>query len=361
MSLLEDLARQFRQSLLSQERASALRMLEAYTVIYGRLRTDLDDLLQILEAARAAGEPVSLARLYQEQRFRLLLEQTEREMRRFAELAGREIAAIQGAAVDQAIDHAEQLILAGFGPAPQSAVTQVTASLLTRLNKGAVQELVGFLSDGSPLSTLLDRYGPEARHAVERALITGIGTGLAPRETARLFRKAASTTLADALRVSRNETMRAARTATYRSYQANQDVLAGWTWHSAADLRTCPVCWSQHGRVFPLDQPMVSHIQCRCTMVPRTRSWAELGFEDIPDRRPTIPNGAEMFRNLPADKQRLILGPAKHAAYVAGELDLSDLVGRKYDGRWGPSLYERSLRSLVGQQAATTYLRRAAD
>lgn len=364
MALLYDLAAQFRRSLLMQERASALRMLEAYTVIYGRLRTDLDGLLDSLSAARAAGQDISPAWLYQEQRFRLLLDRTEREMRGFAEFAGREIATIQGAAVDQAIDHAEQLILAGFGPAPQAALTQVSATLLTRLNRGAVQELVGFLSDGSPLSTLLDRYGTEARQAVERALITGVGTGLSPRETARLFRKAASTTLNDALRVSRTETMRAYREASHRSYEANADIMEGWVWHAnLGDPHTCLSCVAMHGTVHRLTERLDDHPNGRCVPVVRTKSWEALGFEGIPDRRPAIVSGVDWFARQTPEFQLAAMGPAKYAAYREGQVSLQDFVGRRYSSRWGSHRYERSLISIVGarEQRRLLDLDKAAD
>ncbi len=357
MALLQELAQQFRQSLLMQERASALRMLEAYTTIYGRLRTDLDGLLESL------GDEPGLAQLYQEQRFRLLLEQTEREMRRFAELAGQEITQLQEIAVDQAVDHAQQLILAGLGPAPQSAVTQVTASLLTRLNKGAVEELVGFLSDGSPLSTLLDRYGPDARQAVERALITGIGTGLSPRETARLFRKAASTTLADAFRVSRTETLRSYTEASHRSYEANRDILAGWYWHSSLGPRTCLSCLNMHGTFHRLDERLNDHPQGRCVPVPATRSWAELGFDGIPDNRPKIELGADWFARQSDEMKLKLMGPAKYAAFRSGQVRLEDFTGVKHSSRWGSHRYERSLISIVGEQEQRRLidLGRAAD
>lgn len=349
MALLQELAAQFRQSLLSQERASALRMLEAFTTIYGQLRSDLDVLLDAIEQAREDGEDVSPAWLYQEQRFRLLLEQTEREMQRFARQAQQEITRLQDVAVDQAIEQATQLIMAGFGPAPQAVVTQVSATLLTRLNKGAVQELVGFLSDGSPLSTLLDRYGPASRQAVERALITGVGAGLSPRETARLFRKAVSTTLSDALRVSRTETMRAYRETNHRSYEANADIMEGWVWHAnLGDPRTCLSCVAMHGTVHPLTERLDDHPNGRCAPVPRTKSWEALGFEGIPDLRPTIESGVDWFARQSAEYQRLAMGPAKYAAFREGQVTLQDFVGRHYSSRWGSHRYERSLISIIG-------------
>lgn len=362
MALLFDLAQQFRTELLSQERASALRMLDAFTVIYDRLRSDLNVLLERIDEAREDGEDISPAWLYQEQRFRLLLEQTERELRRFGEQAGREIAQLQNSAADQAIEHAQQLILAGIGPAPQLVITQASATLITRLNKSAVHELVGFLSDGSPLSTLLDRYGPETRQAVERALITGIGTGLSPRETARLFRKAAATTLSDALRVSRTETMRVYRETSHRSYEANADVMEGWVWHAnLGDPRTCLSCVAMHGTVHRLSERLDDHPNGRCSPLPRTKSWLELGFEGIPDSRPQVERGVDWFARQTAEYQQQAMGPAKYAAYREGLVSLEDFVGRHYSSRWGTHRYERSLVRILRERDRMGGLARAAD
>src|SRR5690606_4098607 len=123
--------------------------------------------------------------------------------------------------------------------------------------------------------------------------------------------------------------------------------------------RTCPVCIAMHGTFHTLDETMDSHPACRCAMIPWTRSWEELGFPGIPDRRTRVEPGVEWFARQDAATQRRILGPAKYAAYQAGDLELMDLVGVKTHPRWGRTRFERSLRSILGERQATAYIREA--
>ena len=101
----------------------------------------------------------------------------------------------------------------------------------------------------------------------------------------------------------------------------------------------------------PLDEPFVSHIMCRCAPVPLTTSFADLGFAGVPETRASVAPGPDVFARLPGDRQRRILGPGAWQAYHDGDFALPDLVGRKDDVRWGPSLYRRPNYALQIAQA----------
>jgi hypothetical protein len=98
----------------------------------------------------------------------------------------------------------------------------------------------------------------------------------------------------------------------------------------------------------PKTEAMHPHPQCRCTMVPRTASWEQLGFPGIPDHRPAIPTGVSLFARLPAGQQREVLGPTRYRLYREGALDLWDLVRPTYNPRWGPGLRPANLSELHG-------------
>lgn len=103
---------------------------------------------------------------------------------------------------------------------------------------------------------------------------------------------------------------------------------------------------------------IVTH-NCRCAPVPITRGFRELGI-DAPESAPDPgPTGVQAFGKLPASEQRQILGPAKYAAFVAGELDLEDVRGFRRDRKWGPVGYEKSLREIVGEKEAAKWSRAA--
>src|SRR5690606_38014624 len=121
--------------------------------------------------------------------------------------------------------HAEQLTLAALGDAPPTVRLR-----FTRLPSEALTDLVGTLTDGSPLRRLLDELGPDASRAARDTLVNGVILGQGPRQIAREMRQALGGNLVRALRIARTETIRPYRTATLRSYAANSDVVRGWRW-----------------------------------------------------------------------------------------------------------------------------------
>ena len=128
---------------------------------------------------------------------------------------------------------------------------------------------------------------------VRQELVRGMQLGLNPRETARrtvlgnrmvqAFEHGFNLPLNRALIITRTEQIDAARDAAALTHQANADLLRGWQWVAQLDTRTCPSCWAQHGTEHPLDEPGPwDHQQGRCTRMPVTRTWADLGY-DVPE------------------------------------------------------------------------------
>ncbi|NPV86000.1 MAG: hypothetical protein HPY45_08340 [Anaerolineae bacterium] len=179
------------------------------------------------------------------------------------------------------------------------------------------------------------------------------------------LRKVLGTTLSRALTIARTETLRGHREATRASYQANSDIVRGWVWHSAADERTCAACWAMHGTFHTLDERLDDHPNGRCAMVPKTKTWAEIGkqygidLSDVPDTNSEIEPGVLLFDKLPAEKQIGILGPAKWAAWKDDQFTLSDLVGQTESTIWGTYRYEKSLEQVLGEEKAKGYTRLA--
>jgi hypothetical protein len=119
-----------------------------------------------------------------------------------------------------------------------------------------------------------------------------------------------------------------------------------------------------HGTVHRLDERFASHPNCRCSPVPITKTWQEIGQElgvdlsGVRETRGEIEPGPQIFAKLPEDQQRAILGPAKFAAYQAGAIGLEDLRGIRRDPRWGMVGYERSLREVLGAKEARRWQQR---
>ncbi len=119
-------------------------------------------------------------------------------------------------------------------------------------------------------------------------------------------------------------------------------VVKGWIWWAEPDA--CPVCSAEHGSEHTVDEILISHPCCRCTMVPQTLSWADLGF-DVPDGRPSR-GGPERFAGLSEERKLTILGRARLDAYNAGLITLQDLVRETHHPRWGPGKRTATLKEL---------------
>ncbi len=335
------MAARFRQDLLAGERAAAMEMVRAYGASYQRIKEALLALLTRVEAAKARGE-YSASWLYQEGRLESLQAQTLSEIHRFAAFAGDTIETQQRQAVYNAEGEAQALVRATLPPSAQisSAGVGVTFS---RLPTSTVQSLVGHLQDGSPLKELLDTLAPEAAKGVRDALASGVARGEGSQVISREIRQAMGGPLSRTLTISRTETLRAYREATRQTYQANGRVVQAWQWVASLSRRTCAMCLAMHMTIHPLDEPMGSHPNCRCVMVPVTRPWSELGFDGLDSEAPAPEDGAAWLDRQSEETQLAILGPGKLAAYKRGEITLADLVRYRDDPRWGPTRTEASL------------------
>lgn len=341
-SELEDAAREFRRALLAQERAAASEMVRAYGASWRRVRGEVDGVQAAIRAAQEAGaDPTAL--FHQQRRWQSLERQIEAELRQFAALAGDLTEAGQLQAVQAAITNSATLI----------EIAEQVAGLplvLDRLPYEAVQEFVGFASNGSPLRALFDALGPEVSAGVRDALSSAIATGMNPRETARLVRNAYSLGLRRALVIARTEQIRAYREATHQTYLRNADVLEGWIWLSAANARVCAACWAMHGTFHKLTERLDDHVQGRCVQIPVVKG-----------HRPTTRDGGDLFRALPEADQKAVLGVGAWEAWRGGAVQLGDFVGRKNDPEWGTMRYRRSLSAILGEEEARRWQRRASN
>lgn len=337
----------FREALLRQERAAASRMVRAYGEAWGRIQSSLDDLMQQAAEARARGEAVGEAWMWRYGRLEALQAQVKAEIDRFAEVAAIEISAGQRAAINAGAKNAEQLMALGMGPAPEGV-----SFPFHRMNRAAVEQMVGMAGDGAPLGDWLGVLGADAKKRATDALVEGLMLGQGPEAVARRMRDALGGNMARALTIARTETLRAYREATRATYAANSDVVQGWRWASARNDRTCAACWAMDGKVFETDTPMGTHPNCRCSLLPNTKTWAELGF-DVPEPKSDIPEtGAEAFALLSSERQRAILGEAGQAAYASGAVALGDFVRVTRSEVWGVRHSERGLHAILGDAAA---------
>lgn len=326
-------------ALAADERAAASAMLNAWGQAWEAIHADLDVLTVKIEAARAAGEDVGPAWLQQQRRLRTLQADAEQHLRKYARTAALETQQLRQQAVAAAHANAAELTAAaraGGKLAPTALGT------FDRVPPQVLELLVGNLSAGSPLAQLFAALPGDGVNRVTQALVRGVSKGLGPRQVAREVQQALGGNLARALTIARTEQLRVYREANRMAYEANEDLVAGWRWTCARDLRTCSTCWAMDGTEHPVTDRLDGHPNCRCTMVPLAAPGQTFGLEDGPDA----------FAKLPAGQQRAILGPSKYAAYEQGQVSLRDMVGRTTSPKWGTTRRPRTLSETLADRHA---------
>jgi len=342
-------ANEFRAMLLKRERAAAMRLVNEYGTIYTRLQGQIDALsLEI--GAMPNPSPGKVRRMA---RYQALLAQIEAEMGRYGAWADTEIGIQSRLAIADGLTHAQQLTLAGVPAALRPAIMAAWNQLPTE----AVETLMGFLAPGAPLhEALVKQLGPALAKSVGDKLLEGISLGFNPRKVAAIIRRELGQGLTWALRTARTAQLWAYREATRASYVANQDIVGSWIWHAELGPRTCMACIAQHGTEHPNTETLNDHYAGRCAMIPKTKTWAELGFPGIPDTNPQVQSGRDWFDGLPEAQQQAMFGnDAMYRAWQGGAIGWNDLVGTHSSPVYGDMIVLPSLKQMLGDGAKDYY------
>lgn len=182
----------------------------------------------------------------------------------------------------------------------------------------------------------------EAEAAMRSSLIRGMAVGENPRKVAANMLKRVQGEFeggrARAENIARTEMIDSFRTAAKRAQDANADLLSGWEWTAALNERTCPSCLAMHGQVFPLEQEGPwDHPSGRCARTPITKTWAELGFTNIPEPARTTLTGPQWFEQQTPAVQKKILGPKRYEAWLAGNYPPEAWSVLRDNADWRPS------------------------
>jgi SPP1 gp7 family putative phage head morphogenesis protein len=332
-----DTAEQFRTRLARLELDTVGQVLDQWQNYKATVSDQLDAIEGKLNAALADGtDPGDLYRI--RQRLEAHFEQVYGIIDEYAARVDDIVFDGMQTAGQDAARAAEQLASLQLGD--QAATAGLS---FDRLPKEAVEQLIGQMHDG-PLADLIGSLAGDVTQGWKDTMAQGLAQGLNPRDVARRIVAQVDVPRWRALTIARTETLRAYRETTRASIQRNQAVMQGWRWSAALDARTCAVCWAMHGTLHATDQVMGTHPNCRCAMVPATKSFADLGIAGVADGpNLQLTPGPQLFARQPVNVQMSVLGPAKHRLYQDGALSLEDLVGERLDRRWGATRFERSL------------------
>lgn len=308
-------------------------LVAAWATAWDEVATDLH---AVLIDQLAAGDGVTRAQLLRSTRLTAALREIHEQLVDLAAQAGVRITADLQDVLDVTLGAQASIIDSQL---PPNAMQLLGIEQWSRVDAAQLEAIV---RRSTEQITALTRPLPmEAYAVVRRELIRGVAAGANPRVTARRMVARAGQGfnggLHRALIIARTETLDAYRAATQASDIANADVLASWVWTADLGPRTCPACWSMHGRQFPASEPgPLGHQQCRCSRVPVTKPWSELGLA-VREPVSLLPDPAARFEELPVADQRRILGPARFAAWQAGQYPMEDWATRRTTPGWRDS------------------------
>jgi len=210
--------------------------------------------------------------------------------------------------------------------------------------------MVGLIDSPEYLEWVRD-FGAIRAALVREKILAMAGQRASGREIAETVRRYLRTQpYYDVVRMARTMQLSAARRTQHGIYRINRNILSGWIWVSAKDQRTCPSCWAMDGSFHGLDEELNDHFLGRCAPAPTRR--------DVAGEAPRHPTGEDVFRELPEDDQRLILGAARWRAWRDGAFAFSQLTTTTDIPIFGTMRREASLTTLVGEATARVYMRK---
>lgn len=327
------LTQQLRRDLLQITDEQARKLTAAWVDAWDLVSTDLDAAVNEL-VTNANGGILSRATVLRSRRLQFALQAIASRLDALTTDSGRLITD-DLAGVVLAAGEAQEAIIASQLPKaelPKLGWVKSDAKALDAIVQRTTERIT---SELWPLSS-------EADAVIRRELVRGIATGSNPRATAARIMKGAeggfNGGLSRALTISRTETLDAHRAAAAESHAANADVLGGWVWLTDLSPRTCPACLGMSGTEHPLSEPgPLGHPNCRCSRMPRTKTWAELGIEGMDEPGPAAPDAGEWFAQQDEKTQRSILGAGRYDAWTRGDYPIGDWAVRKPNPAWRAS------------------------
>ena len=333
-----------RRALMRHDAEAATRLVSAYGVIWQELQREIE----ALDDALAAGRDTT----YLRRRILALSEQVLEEVERYAVYADREVAVQVQAGIVQGLKDASHIVGQAYNIVGQAAFRTIWNDLPT----DAVEAMLGMTGESSPLwYRMTGTLGEAVAGQVREALLQGVALGWNPVKVQDTLRRRLGEGLTWSLTATRTAHLWAYREATRCGYLANPDIVKGWVWLAALDPRTCAACWAMHGTRHPLTERLNDHHNGRCSQFPITATWAELGFPGVPDVAYQPEAGEAVFRRLPVEQQIKTLGPARWAAWQAGEFQFADLAGHHDDPIYGQMVTAASLKGILGERAKAYY------
>jgi len=330
-----------RERLQDMESFAVRRAFDSYGAIINTLSYDLIQVESMIAARQAAGLDVPVSWLHKQQRWQTMIQQAEFRFERYGGQVWGDLGELQ----HNVIQHAQR---SAVGLMELTANPWAITGTYNKMPIAALEQLQGVFDEGAPLHRITSKWGDEAAALIDKEMMSGLAKGIHPKQITQNILKSLDIMPYKAAVIARTEMFRAYREANRSVYAANDHIVGSWIWFSHVGPNTCAACLGMHGTEHPLDEPMGSHPNCRCTMLPKTKSWEDLGFPGVKDQKFNLGDPDSFLRNADETLQKKAFGNlGLWKGWKSGEFQLQDVI-RKVDSRvWGTN---RTIGSLANAQ-----------
>ena len=320
---------QYRIALEARETTLLNDMANRWLMIEQRLDADIASLAMDIQLLKDRGIVITENVVLQSQKYQLLRSQMEREIIKYnTDYASGAIAKAQFEYATLGIDKAQNALMVTLGN---------TFANFQRINISAVEAMIGFAGDGSPLNKLLRADYQDAVYGLTNALINGIARGQGPVQTAQQMSAGMGMGFERAVLIARTETLRAYRTATTAQYRESGAV-SGYR-RLVFKPTACMACLMADGEYFELENELTDHPRGKCDLIATIKGVNDIKWE----------TGKEWFGNLSPEEQSEKMGPEKYALWKDGQFKLDDLYKVQKSSVWGDSPRVATLKELTNQ------------
>jgi hypothetical protein len=320
----------YRSRLFLREADQMFEMADRWLNVEHAIEGRIAALVQQAADLRATGKTVNYERVIEMDHYRALLAQAQQETTRYTDWSSKRIAGEQEAYTGIGIDSARDTIRASYLDAGK------VIAHFDILPVEAIDTMIGYAGDGTPLNKLLVKSYPETILKLTQSLIDGTAKGINPRDTARSMADDMAGNLQRALVIARTEQIRSFKTAS-RQQMIASNVVGGWIWKCALSDRTCLGCLAMDGTEHALGEDLNDHPNGRCFQQPMIEGLTPVASE----------SGEDWFTTQSDTTQLEIMGPDKYSAWKEGKINFADLVTVKTDQTWGGTIAQTSLDELL--------------
>ena len=289
-----------------------------WLVIEHGLEADIAALAQEMARRTTAGETITQQMIWRADRYKIIKAQLADEIKKYnKDYAVDTISRAQQQYASLGIQAAQDAITANY-PSPLSAS-------FNRININAVESMIGFAGDGSPLYTLLKNDYGDAANGLVDALVNGLARGLGPGQIGRDMANGMGMGLDRALLIARTEAARSYRTGSTKQYRES-GVVSGFM-RLVKKATACAACLMLDGETFQLAEELDDHPRGKCMVIPLVEGV------DPPEWQ----KGKDWFLEQSEADQKRILGPKKWQAWKDNDIPLERFAQHAHSDVWGVS------------------------